>query len=208
MRALDAAAFAEEHSSVSAAAAASSLTAAANRCAQGSGRHFRGRAREAEGRVGRYRVASRRSPRSAARPRQCCSLCNGRAAPPVLSVPAALRPSALPALIQPRSPTPPPAPVVGPRAGQRPEGGGAAGPGGAGAGARVFRVARPPLRPPAPRPPACRCQQGAMGATNPITPLSKAAFFFSFFFFPPRYFLHCSLIQFVFFLFVGFAFLQ
>lgn len=47
-----------------------------------------------------------------------------------------------------------------------------------------------------------------MGATNPLTPLSKAAFFFSFFFFPPRYFLHCSLIQFVFFLFVGFAFLQ
>lgn len=127
MRALDAAAFAEEHSSVSAAAAASSLTAAANRCAQGSGRHFRGRAREAEGRVGRYRVASRCSPRSAARPRQCRALCNGRAAPPVLSAPAALRPSALPALIQPRSPTPPPAPVVGPRAGQRPEGGGAAG---------------------------------------------------------------------------------
>lgn len=128
-------------------------------------------------------MASRCSPRSAARPRQCCALCNGRAAPPVLSVPAALRPSALPALIQPRSPTPPPAPVVGPRAGQRPEGVGAAGPGGAGAGARAFRIARPPLRPPAPRPPACRCQQGAMGATNPITPLSKAAFFFPFFFF-------------------------
>ncbi|XP_051489337.1 cleavage stimulation factor subunit 1 isoform X3 [Apus apus] len=52
LRALDAAALAEEHSAVPAAAAASSPAAAAHRCAQGSGRHFRGRAREAEGRHG------------------------------------------------------------------------------------------------------------------------------------------------------------